>query len=373
MSAHCEELKRSARDIAMSGDKEQTEEAIERAKQLGATDEWADFVRAQFAFFRGEWKEAVRLLKGVIEREPSNLAAVALLCEAHLIDGDLGSYAQMTGKLDGMAPDNDLEELLKAKATRFGRPDKHVSLEMIDSLPNWRISPWARRLRSEVLTSMAKVQLNPVMAEEAVDEAFVAHKLLPDSAPCFLALLQAQNTCHSIYLKLGDKVNSDRTKVEMLELCRQAKTLDMSLGGLVEMVEAEFFENIGDIETASQRWMTLTEKNRGGWNLVDAVYFFQRHHRFDVALDIWENGNMAPFGQLLSATILFEFPDRVSTTRREVRKLADKFLEGLRHYAVAVMCSVGDLDFAREVSEDLLDSNANENINTLKYFAGRNG
>ena len=172
--AYREELKRAARDVAMTGDDDQTERPIERAMQVGAGENWADFIRAQFGFYRGNWAKAIELLESVLEKDPHHLPALAILCESHLMNGTVESWADLLPRLNAIEPANAEEILLKSKAMRSAAIDSQISLGMIERLPNWRTSPWARLLRAEVLMYRANRTDDVSIAEDSVKEAFVA-------------------------------------------------------------------------------------------------------------------------------------------------------------------------------------------------------
>ena len=92
------------------------EQAIDRAIVAGASEDWADTVRGQFYVNRGDSKQALEYLLPVSERDPENVAALALLAEAYVLDGDWEARDKVIERLTPLKPSTAEEVLLKARA-----------------------------------------------------------------------------------------------------------------------------------------------------------------------------------------------------------------------------------------------------------------
>src|SRR5262249_46617486 len=80
-------------DHVLHGAFEDAEALIQEATAAGAPAGWADWRRGQIAYHRGQFSDAVPLLKSAVQKFPDQVAPRALLASTYLAVGDLGSFS----------------------------------------------------------------------------------------------------------------------------------------------------------------------------------------------------------------------------------------------------------------------------------------
>jgi tetratricopeptide (TPR) repeat protein len=363
----CSELQQQAHIAAEIGNEEGMEQAIDRAIVAGASNDWADTVRGQLSVNQGDSKKALEYLLPVTERDPENVVALALLCDAYLLDADWERYAKNGERLKRLPANTPEEVLLRARTLRF--IDESVPLELIEDLPGWRIRPMARYMRSKILMGQAERNSDLALAEKAATDALVARELLPESALFYENCLEVCRSRYWLSTKLGRDDLADEQKVAGLKLIEDDPGFDAANGGFVRAEQAQFYEAIGDFDNASRCWRVLVREQSQGFYLFYAFQFFHRNGELGMAMDMWSD--IPEMRTTPNILIFLEFPDRKAEALRILKGELRKKPAPNSFYATAtvgMMCPLDEAESAHEASK-LISSVEPKFRDAVKLFA----
>jgi hypothetical protein len=157
------------------------------------------------SYFRGDLKDARRQFRLVVDENPENVSALAMLAMTSVWSGDLEAFEDSIVKLEGVQTSGtNHDRLLKAYATFLSSGEQAINelKEIVRVRPGWAFS---RSLLAEASGNVALDQGDLDLAEEAVEQMRGVRWLNPDS-PYVAAI--ATFTFHAL-IRLRDEEHMD--------------------------------------------------------------------------------------------------------------------------------------------------------------------
>jgi tetratricopeptide (TPR) repeat protein len=170
---------------AMGADLEAADKAIAEAERAGASPGQVRMLRGQIALHRGQSRKAMEHLEQAVQLLPESVAARGMLAAAYASDGHWERYDKTIRKMEQLTPSTPEDFLFKGYAE--ANLDPKLGLQTIkqafDRRPNM---PIALLIRAEVLAYHAQDTDDLAVAEEAVEDARFAKRLLGNKNPAAL-------------------------------------------------------------------------------------------------------------------------------------------------------------------------------------------
>jgi tetratricopeptide (TPR) repeat protein len=197
--------------MAVSGDLDGAEKAIQEAELLGASDGQVRMLRGQVALHRGQTQEAVEHLRQAVALLPESVAARCLLAVAYGYAGPWEDYEQTMREAGELTPREPEDYLFKGHAEVLADPER--GLEMLRESARRRPSPVAYLLCAEaqytLAVDLADLDKAARMTELAVADADTAKRMLPGNAFALWTSLLANMTAANIYAETRQSAKRD--------------------------------------------------------------------------------------------------------------------------------------------------------------------
>src|SRR5262249_31727340 len=155
------------------------------AERAGASPGQVEMLRGQIALHRGESHRAMGHLEQAVKLLPDSVAARGMLAAADASDGDWGRYDKTMREMNDLTPSTPEDFLFKGYAEANLDPARGLQTikQAFDRRPNM---PIALLIRAEVLGYHAQDTDDLAVAEEAVEDARFAKRLLGNKNPAAL-------------------------------------------------------------------------------------------------------------------------------------------------------------------------------------------
>jgi serine/threonine protein kinase len=206
--------------VAMSGDLQAAEKAIQEAERLGVSTGQVRLLRGEVAYYRGRVDEAIQHLQQAVKLLPEadSAGARGLLIVALVYSCRQDEAAEQLRELESIQPVSMEDALFKGAAIGQWDPERGLAIldEVVKQHPSSAI---ARLFRADALSNLALLRFDPGLANRAIDDAETAKKLLAGTSP--VALWQCALTYQQtalVYQAAGLPEKSQQT----LTLARQA-------------------------------------------------------------------------------------------------------------------------------------------------------
>jgi serine/threonine protein kinase len=173
--------------VAISGDLDAAEKAIEEAERQGVSTGQVRLLRGELAYYRGHVNEAIPHLEQAVQLLPVEQSAAArgLLVVAYVYDMRLDDGARELRDLEPIQPISAEDFLFKGAAV--SQFDEARGLAILDQAVKQRpSSAIARLFRSDSLANLAANRADPAAADRAIDDAETAKRLLVETSPVAL-------------------------------------------------------------------------------------------------------------------------------------------------------------------------------------------
>jgi hypothetical protein len=170
---------------AMSGDLDAAERVTAEAEGAGASPGEVHMLRGQIALHRGRSRDAREHLEEAVRLLPNSVAARGMLAAAYASDGQWDRYARPIREMKRLTPSTPEDFLFKGYAEARLEPELGLQTikQAFDRRPNM---PIALLIRAEVLAYHAQDTDDLAVAEEAVEDARFAKRLLGNKNPAAL-------------------------------------------------------------------------------------------------------------------------------------------------------------------------------------------
>ena len=246
--------------MALSGDPEQEQQAIDIATPLvGADSPWIDLLRSNSAFWRGDRKRSISILRNKYEQS-DDIPCRAWLSLSHLASGDTEPWIRLQKQLERADPKTPEDYTFLAIAN-IHTPDHAISL--IEKAREIRDSLAARHIHGVLLSRRS-------MDRSSIEDARAAVSLLKDirknsreNATIVLETFIANTGLAYILKKKGDIGNEYTAVMDSLAVDR--KVLE-SLPFFSQRQNALCWnlECLGSREEADGAWRTALEHGAHG-------------------------------------------------------------------------------------------------------------
>jgi serine/threonine protein kinase len=170
--------------VAMSGDLDAAEKAIQHAERQGVSTGQVRLLRGELAYYRGQVKEAIEHLQMAVKLLPVEESAGArgLLVVAYSYAMRNDESARELRALEPIQPVTVEDFLFKGAAV--GQWDEEAGLAILDQAVRQRpSSAIARLFRSDALINMAGNRADPKVADQAIEDVQTATRLLAEVSP----------------------------------------------------------------------------------------------------------------------------------------------------------------------------------------------
>ncbi|MEM1026536.1 MAG: protein kinase [Planctomycetota bacterium] len=255
-----EQLFQSALIAMMQGDRASARDAARRAEQLGATPTRLKLLEAALSLHEADFTTAVQLCREVVESEPDNITAYALISEAYA-RRDLRTESRKARTAALSRPPRSVEE-----AVLLGRMESYHDLASAERILDRvvkadRAHIVARLIRGAVRSRLAYRTLNPIQAKNAIEDLLLASELLPETSFILSRLLRARLIAASAYSDSGDHALRDLQRQEAAILVDRLSQYSGEYEA--HRWRAYYFDQIGDLDQAIREWQSIDDKTIG--------------------------------------------------------------------------------------------------------------
>ncbi len=205
----------------MSGDAETANRAIERVAEIEPDTGWLPLLRGHLAFQRGDYDEAVELLKLAVERLPDSVAARSLLAASYVGAGWWERYESILEELPRLTPQSAEDYMFRGLAESYLDPVQ--ARASLDEAMRARRLPAAFIVRAEVCAHLAMDTADCQDADAGVADARLACDLLPDHPAALVARLFAHHVAAGVYEEAGQP---DTAQALMAQAAHDAAVLE---------------------------------------------------------------------------------------------------------------------------------------------------
>jgi tetratricopeptide (TPR) repeat protein len=308
--------------MATSGDLKKTDEAIKAVEALGGSTGQVRLLRGMVAYFRGDADAALSELEQAVKLLPDNVAARALLAASYGDNGQWELYHQNMLEIERLSPYSPEDYLFKGYALEQSDPGLGLA-DIMEGLRR-RDSPVGRALLTITRTNRAFDSAKRDDAEEALAEANVARRMLPNNPLVLYACLYARLAAAGIY---QEAELPEQRKAVLVEAAQDIQAL-MSY---IEQPNPAFaiwmyFESIGDKGNALDYARRALDKSGGSIPAFYCTVSLYEQSRYTEALKCLDQRQHPDLiADLLKAFVLAELSDGPRLALEEYHKLARKY------------------------------------------------
>lgn len=207
--------------VALTGDLNATEAAIERAVQASVSTTDLELLRGQVAYHRGDYDNAIAHLSAYSTGRQARVATTALLASAQLGAGQWEDYESLLEQAESQPAASAEDFLFRGQAEIYLAPEKAVA--SLDAAVRQRDTPLARLVRAEARWNLAFDRSDLDVAAQALSDAFIARDMLPDHPAALMESLHAHSVAAVLF---GEAGRSDDSQREWQQAERDFESLD---------------------------------------------------------------------------------------------------------------------------------------------------
>ena len=364
---------------AQSGDREGTEAAMDLAEESGVPATTLQMLEGIAHYYDGDNVSAIRVLEKVVELEPHNVTARAMLALSYGHNGRWVRYFReiLQAQEEAKATErNDYESLILGCALMYLDTVRCVEMlqETVNRHPEWIV---ARAMLAGAKGHRAIELPNADLAREALKETKLAADLLPDNR--VVALYNVWTHRVAIYFaQLENRDYEDiRHDAEASIQVLMKKHADYNTAGAYNV--ATFYEVIGEDDKAMEVFSnSIGNADHDGWTYY-YVGLLVRRGRLDDALELLDAIRIDSVGaRYAKANLVAVIPER----REEAKRIYDSFVDELDFAyagtsAVEILCLLGDSAKVQSESRRTLgllskhDVTAWLPVKSLEFHAGQ--
>jgi len=309
--------------IAMGGDLDGAEKAIEEAEVLGASPGSVRMIRGLLVLHRGgDTRKAIEHLEQAVKLLPRSVAAYSLLAQAYIADYQLDGYEITMDSVEKLTTVTPEDYLFKGHAESIYDPP--LALKTLDEAIRRRDSTIARVLRADVRAAVAQDTGNVDMAQSAIDDAYVAKNMMPGDPISINVSLWAHLVATGVFRDAGEK---DRADASLRQAGRDAQELERFPALPMSYGYRYFYLQLTRQEEAAHKVArkVYQEADSAGARGI-YVWSLYEQEEFAKALQV-----LADAGDPTSPVIVAELPDGPSRALQAYRENSKLFTRG---YAV---------------------------------------
>lgn len=351
------ELTDRALDAAISGDLEQANAAIERARVAETDPGLLATLSGLALFYDGQSDKAIRFLEDAVLANPGNSSAWSVLFWAYSHVGRYGSQSRAVEHmaLNASTTQPDCDRLLNAQGMLYSTYPKRQIIQRLSDLIR-RHGRWgaAYAIRAEAWSELGIETKCLEDFERAVDDVEAAESMLPDN---LLVLAVGLGTyIHAIQLR----ESLEGEPGDAAQWRARADELSSKLGKWPEYVEgrtlrATYYCFNGQYDLARQEEEYLLNRGVGGL-IGQGLRLYEQHRLGEVANlpnDLANNAMERVFLDMLVA-VESEGKEAALTVFRSLDLNTIAYEE--RTIVVELLFLLGDLKYATEMSRQLVKS-----------------
>jgi tetratricopeptide (TPR) repeat protein len=311
-----EEKRQSAIDAALvaawSGDFDEAENEIAKARRWGASRGRVLMLRGQVALQRNETQEAVQYLQQAKEFLPDSVAVRAMFAVACWQNGQWENFVKTMQGLDELTPVTPEDYLFKGYAKAALDPGDDSALHSIDEAiqrrSNWTIA-YALRAEARGWAALDKTDTKDTKEiEEALNDARIVKQLLPDGPMGPLVSLNVNLLAATIYEPQPETQRRTLDAADKDFQCLES----FPLSGWSVFMRYRYLQYIQKYDQARQEADRARGKVKGAWPATLYALSLYRDGECDEALkvlDRLEEDDKGAFQQTTRMFILAELPD----------------------------------------------------------------
>ena len=337
-----DELVQKALVLCWQGDRVQAEEAIEQARQAGASPAWVEMLYGQKELYGGSTGAAVNHLKSAVKLEPKNASARAMLATSYMFHGDFSSFQESLQRLMALDLSDPHDALFIGQALAIAMaPD---AINYVETGLRRRNTPFAHAIRAKLWAWKAIDIDDGELMAKAIAQANAVKGFIPENAYVDMIYTDVH---HAAYMMDQNLVDRDRLLGVLSETNRMD---DYSIGLLVRGACLDSAGKLAEAERALQQASKLGD----WWSYYDALLI--RERRFDDGYR-FISSMCAKYGPQLIREADAAFLQALSTgTVPDLRKLIDDAGRqdtsvGERYWVAMRLLQLGERDAAIQLAE----------------------
>ncbi|MFK8114381.1 MAG: protein kinase [Rubripirellula sp.] len=245
--------------LAMSGEPEDEQLALQIANQTGEPSTWQMALRGNAEYCRGNDHEAIRLFEEGLELEPADIVLKSLLSKAYATTGDFQRYFNTSSQLQGLTENATNEELTYAAWGMVSEPKN--ALNFIREVQSKRDSPLADLVYGDIACLIAVDESNAQFVNQAIEKLESSRRLLGNTPHFHWTGLRLRHAA-----RLSGTASDEAVWLDA-EARRCIKRLeDFPSSPFAIAHTAFYFHRFGSPQERNRGWdQLLQSKHAGGW------------------------------------------------------------------------------------------------------------
>jgi serine/threonine protein kinase len=315
--------------VAMSGDLDEAEKAVQEAERLGASTGEVRMLRGQVALNRSQTKEAVAHLEQAVELLPQSVTALSMLGVAYYYQGRFEEAEDLAAEIERLPVKTPEDSLFKAYLeSQISEAER--GLKGLDEAIRQHPSILARLMRADARINRILETGDPADVQGMLEDADAARLALPDNAKALFLSLLAHLHAAWLYKEEGQ---AERSKQALDQAGRDASALKR----FPTVPDAVFYrcyylEDTGQEEEAFEELRRIAEATEHSLLIESYIRLLYKKREFARALEIADKHRGLINVDWVRAIVLAELPDGQLRATRACEELAQRYPTTFPHF-----------------------------------------